>query len=262
MTTDTALERGSSSNSNEEKRRITVSDLKTIHTESRRIAADNLPENKGILSKLRNRGIEHKRRKLAKDISRVAVDREKVNREEQNRLENEGEIDPLTSIYTRRGFNRRLVAEIARMKREDHAGTVAQGVLLFLDANDFKDINDLKGHDEGDRILQKIATILMEKARPTDIVARVGGDEFALFLSGASTDDAQRLFDERLNPTFITEGINISTGMADFNPYDVDQSKKNTDVALYAAKHAYEKTGGNEIRTFRPGMTMVPKKLN
>ncbi|HKM08784.1 MAG TPA: sensor domain-containing diguanylate cyclase, partial [Sphaerochaeta sp.] len=89
------------------------------------------------------------------------------------RLHNLAITDDLTGLYNRRGF--RLMAE----QELKHAQRLnAETILLSIDVDDFKSINDTFGHDEGDKVLKLVAVTLNESFRMTDIVSRWGGDEF------------------------------------------------------------------------------------
>jgi len=92
-------------------------------------------------------------------------------------LEARAEIDPLTDVLNRRGFERELKRALAYVKRY---GTSA--ALIYLDLNGFKRINDRHGHAAGDILLKAVAMVLTRHVRASDVVARLGGDEFALLL--------------------------------------------------------------------------------
>ncbi|MEW6543319.1 MAG: diguanylate cyclase [Nitrospirota bacterium] len=91
--------------------------------------------------------------------------------------------DPLTGQYNRRFFDEVLAREWRRFQRTGEAFTV---IIMDLDA--FKGINDEYGHEAGDRALQKVATALRSTLRESDLVARIGGDEFAALLPGTDTE--------------------------------------------------------------------------
>ena len=91
------------------------------------------------------------------------------------RLEEESRIDPLTGLLNRRGFLEKLELEKARSDRYGHGF-----LLVYLDLDDLKEINDLRGHDEGDRALISLAARVKKSCRQNDFGARLGGDEFAI----------------------------------------------------------------------------------
>jgi diguanylate cyclase (GGDEF)-like protein len=95
------------------------------------------------------------------------------------------EIDPLTDILNRRGFERELKRSLAYVKRY---GTSA--ALIYLDLDGFKLINDRHGHAAGDAVLKAVAMVLSRHVRASDVAARIGGDEFALLLWKLSEADA------------------------------------------------------------------------
>ena len=92
-------------------------------------------------------------------------------------LEARADIDPLTDIFNRRGFERELKRSLAYVKRY---GTRA--ALIYLDLDGFKPVNDRHGHAAGDAVLKAVAAMLARKVRASDVVARIGGDEFAVIL--------------------------------------------------------------------------------
>jgi diguanylate cyclase (GGDEF)-like protein len=85
--------------------------------------------------------------------------------------------DELTGLANRRGFEQELKRAIALARRYGE-----EGVLIYLDVDDFKLINDTFGHPAGDAVLQRIGRLLVESVRCTDTVARIGGDEFAVLM--------------------------------------------------------------------------------
>jgi len=91
------------------------------------------------------------------------------------RLEEESRTDLLTGLLNRRGFLERLELEKSRSNRYGH-----QFLVAYLDLDDLKEINDLQGHQEGDRALISLATAIKRSCRQSDFAARLGGDEFAI----------------------------------------------------------------------------------
>jgi diguanylate cyclase (GGDEF)-like protein len=92
-------------------------------------------------------------------------------------LEARIDIDPLTDTLNRRGFERELKRSLAYIKRY---GTSA--ALLYIDLDGFKPVNDRHGHAAGDAVLKAVAAALVRHVRASDVVARIGGDEFAVLL--------------------------------------------------------------------------------
>ena len=92
-------------------------------------------------------------------------------------LEARVDVDPLTDVLNRRGFERELKRSLAYVKRY---GTSA--ALIYIDLDGFKPVNDRHGHGAGDAVLKAIAAALVRNVRASDVVARIGGDEFAVLL--------------------------------------------------------------------------------
>ena len=95
-------------------------------------------------------------------------------------------IDSLTGAMNRRGFLDATTKEVYRLRRYGHPFTLA-----YIDLDNFKEINDVHGHSQGDFLLQKVASTIVHNLRRTDVVARLGGDEFALLLANADKPAAQ-----------------------------------------------------------------------
>jgi diguanylate cyclase (GGDEF)-like protein/PAS domain S-box-containing protein len=99
--------------------------------------------------------------------------------------------DPLTGLVNRREFERRL-EDALKTGRSGNTGHV----LCYLDLDRFKAVNDTSGHTAGDNMLRELAGILKEKVRDSDIVARVGGDEFGMLLMGCPLEKARQIADD------------------------------------------------------------------
>jgi diguanylate cyclase (GGDEF)-like protein len=110
-----------------------------------------------------------------------------ANAQQRDRLREQALTDELTGLANRRHFHERLIAELARGGRE--ARDVA---LVLFDVDDFKSINDGHGHPAGDAALRGFAAILRDEARVSDVVCRIGGEEFAVILPNTSAADATR----------------------------------------------------------------------
>ncbi|HUC50603.1 MAG TPA: GGDEF domain-containing protein [Xanthobacteraceae bacterium] len=114
--------------------------------------------------------------RLAAEVDALAAELE-ASRARIVELETRIDIDPLTEIRNRRGFARELARSLAYIKRY---GTSA--VLIYIDLDDFKPVNDRHGHAAGDAVLKAVAASLVRHVRTSDVVARMGGDEFAVLL--------------------------------------------------------------------------------
>ncbi len=157
------------------------------------------------------------------------------------RLSYEASHDPLTGIYNRRKFDHVLLEAIGSAQRR--AGPHA---LALLDLDRFKRINDDCGHAAGDRVLTDVARLLQTQLRERDVVARMGGDEFAVLLHDCSLDNARRVFAnlqsavEGYRITFAGReyGVGVSLGMAviDGSEKEAGAIVAHADAACYAAK--------------------------
>jgi diguanylate cyclase (GGDEF)-like protein len=146
------------------------------------------------------------------------------------RLETVARTDELTGLPNRRAWQEELPRELAR------AGRLAQPLCVaMLDLDHFKQYNDERGHQAGDRLLKEVAGAWSSELRATDILARYGGEEFALALPGCGMEDAFAVV-ERLR-TAIPGGESCSAGIArwDGDETAVDLLER-ADAALYDAK--------------------------
>ena len=168
--------------------------------------------------------------------------------------------DPLTGLP-----NRRLLLDRLQQALAKHARGLQQGALLFIDLDNFKDLNDTLGHDMGDQLLQQVAERLSSHVRAQDTLARLGGDEFVLMLEGLSLKPEQagqqvehvgnKIIKALAVPYTLQGRSYISTasiGIALFPMEDstVDEVLKRADMAMYQAKAA----GRNALRFFDPAM--------
>lgn len=161
--------------------------------------------------------------------------------EELHRTRREACLDPLTQVLNRRGFEPLLDAAIATAHR-----TGQPLCLAMLDLDHFKSLNDTYGHPMGDMVLQVVARTLEEGLRGREAeVGRIGGEEFALLLSGADPSAAESIA-ERLRQTlsrkFFVSGrqrfaVTASMGLAELRPgEDREALIERADQALYQAK--------------------------
>ncbi len=148
-------------------------------------------------------------------------------------------VDPLTSLFNRRGFS-----DLSARMIEREAGLGRPVSVLIFDLDHFKSVNDRFGHQAGDEILKLFARILVHTLRVTDIVARIGGEEFAALLP-CSTEDAVTAA-ERIRDTFDNAGVQVdgvplpttvSIGVASGErAIDLNALLAAADTALYRAK--------------------------
>ena len=162
--------------------------------------------------------------------------------------------DPLTLLANRSLFRNRVQHALTLTHRSRQRVAV-----MFLDLDNFKNINDSLGHDAGDRLLQAAAQRLVKSTRPSDTVARLGGDEFAILLEGINEpSDVERIaatitrsFDEPLQLDGGDTYMAASIGIAFSQPGDdTEQLLRNADIAMYNAKAA----GKARFVVFQPRM--------
>jgi diguanylate cyclase (GGDEF)-like protein len=193
--------------------------------------------------------IEHQRAEQAErhvlELNNYITEQERISRvleETKEHFRHAAFHDSLTGLPNRAMFTQLLQAEIETSKRSrDHLFAV-----LFLDLDRFKNINDSLGHTHGDLLLVAFAERLERTLRPVDTLARFGGDEFAILVSGmGDTTDAvriaQRIQDELSHPfvldknsTFATSSIGIALSSTGYDrPEDI---LRDADTAMYRAK--------------------------
>lgn len=143
----------------------------------------------------------------------------------------DAETDILTGLYNRRGWLRVLAREQARCERYGSPCT-----LLLVDLDDLKAINDGKGHSAGDGLIRQAGLVLSETIRQPDVVARIGGDEFAILLTETSALSAAA-FRDRLRAALDDAGIAASVGWAERRPGEcLKETLQRADSAMYAEK--------------------------
>jgi diguanylate cyclase (GGDEF)-like protein len=173
---------------------------------------------------------------LAEDIS--------VRKRLETELRAMATTDMLTGLPNRRHFLARLHEEHARLGRQD----VQHAAVLMLDLDHFKRINDTFGHATGDAVLAHVASLICGEIRSIDTASRLGGEEFAVILTGA-TDSAALEFAERLRKKIASsptahEGhavtVTVSIGIAAMTARDTaaEAALARADTALYRAKQA------------------------
>jgi diguanylate cyclase (GGDEF)-like protein len=172
-----------------------------------------------------------------------------ANTEEVARLNTDATTDPLTGLANHRAFQERLRAELARAERHERCVAVA-----LIDIDNFKGVNDAGGHAIGDHVLRAVAMHLREHLRAEDVLARVGGDEFAVLLP-ESTDHAAAAALERARraieraPFAGGAHVTISVGVCDVeHATDAEELTRFADGALYWSKEH----GRNRVSSYDP----------
>jgi diguanylate cyclase (GGDEF)-like protein len=166
------------------------------------------------------------------DLAALALD----NTQSRERLEREAQTDWLTGLFNHRAFQERMRDEVERAHRYRRKLS-----MIAFDLDDFKLLNDVHGHQEGDLTLRRVSAAALDLLRGTDLAFRVGGEEFAILLPETSKEAAQSVADRlcaRVRDMPGPREITVSCGVASFP----DDAKNPTellaacDAALYAAK--------------------------
>ncbi len=175
------------------------------------------------------------------DATELSITRQNLE-QAMARLEDNAHRDGLTGVFNRRHLDSLLESEFARFKRYGHPFS-----LLMIDLDHFKMVNDSHGHQAGDEVLQQAAERLSAGVRASDVLARFGGEEFAVLLSETGGDGAQ-LLAERLCAAIangpvryanidipVTASIGVSQAQAPMASHR--ELVEAADGALYMAKH-------------------------
>lgn len=181
-------------------------------------------------------------------------------KEAEEKIERLAFYDVLTDLP-----NRRLLMDHLQHVVLASARTRSLGALLFIDLDNFKDLNDTRGHDVGDLLLQQVAQRLKASVRESDTVARLGGDEFVVLLEDLGTTmeeaslQAERVGKKillQLNVPYHLEAVehhstpSVGITLIHEQRQSVDELLKQADLAMYEAKAA----GRNTLRFFDPAM--------
>ena len=190
-------------------------------------------------------------KKISKTVGRAlaqAHSAEQKIAEQKKRLaflERLAVTDELTGLLNRRGFEQEIKRTMQGTKRYQE-----KGVLIFIDLDGFKPINDVHGHAAGDAVLRHLGELLTQNVRGTDAVGRLGGDEFAILLTRSTWGDGLKraeFFDKLVNNTSIIWNgdlveVSASFGFQTYGPDDdLAQLLKTADEAMYVSKRARAK---------------------
>lgn len=148
--------------------------------------------------------------------------------------------DPLVPVYNRRAFVRETTRVVALVRRHE-----IEASLIYFDLNGFKTVNDLYGHAAGDQVLRAIGETLIRQTRETDIVGRIGGDEFAVVLTHVGPEAARQkaealaaaLRTERMHHDGVELSVATSFGVADIDGTEAaERVLALADEAMFADK--------------------------
>jgi diguanylate cyclase (GGDEF)-like protein len=177
--------------------------------------------------------------RLAEEVARLVTELAGV-RQRVAELEACADIDPLTGIFNRRGFERELKRAVSYVQR--YGGSAA---LVYLDLDGFKPVNDRFGHAAGDTVLKAVAVALTRHVRGSDTVARVGGDEFtallwnlsesAAFAKAAALEAAISSVSVTIGQGAVSVGASAGVAMFDRDALVADMLTR-ADAAMYARK--------------------------
>jgi diguanylate cyclase (GGDEF)-like protein len=182
------------------------------------------------------------RRLLEQALATAASAQRKITAQmrEIDRLKRLSLTDEATGVLNRRGFNISLDQALARVRRSGESG-----VLMLIDLDKFKHINDRYGHQAGDLVLASIATVLSRRTRMTDAVARIGGDEFAVVLCDSNAELGIQKAEELERAINMIEvpwdgdmiPVGASVGIVSYGPDDTpEELVKRADKKMYSAK--------------------------
>jgi diguanylate cyclase (GGDEF)-like protein/PAS domain S-box-containing protein len=208
--------------------------------------------------------VESRDRRLVSYLMRDLSERKKAQSQllaNQQRLDKLANHDTLTGLPNRLFLQAHLPEALARCQDAGHMLAV-----LFLDLDRFKHINDSRGHEVGDRLLQEIARRVRAAVRPADIVVRMGGDEFVVVLNKVNAPEEVAIAATRINevlsaPVMIDSRALVATvsiGVSLF-PRDgatMGELLKHSDTAMYQAKDL----GRNNFQVFSPQMDRTLKE--
>lgn len=178
---------------------------------------------------------------------------------ERDRLAAEARTDSLTGLWNRRAFEEMMDQGLSRSARSDE-----HVALLLCDIDFFKEINDAHGHEAGDQALLAVADAMRTVTRPSDVAARVGGDEIAVFLAGCDAEGGLLAANRLRRAVAANSGdypVTLSIGVVEAHMLDAPRPDSATrtamlrlaDEALYMAKRA-----GRDQAVVHPGPSAAP----
>ncbi|KRE33810.1 hypothetical protein ASG82_22395 [Mycobacterium sp. Soil538] len=156
-----------------------------------------------------------------------------ARRRDEELLRRQATLDALTGVYNRSRFDeelRRYAAVAARHSTADEAA------VFMIDLDGLKQINDQRGHTAGDAYLKTVADVISRRLRLSDVVGRIGGDEFAVLLPHTTVAQAQQLAQTLVEQVETLSPGGICIGIATITPDTIDGALERADQAMYRAK--------------------------
>lgn len=197
---------------------------------------------------------------LVEERSQYAINYIKEQEEKIARMEEEHGMDALTGVRTRKFFEQSLeqavkvisgrIQEKRRFGDEDRKGIA----VAFIDLDNFKKVNDTLGHEKGDQVIKRAASIMKSTLREEDLLARYGGDEFVVLLKDVTERQAAFVAenlrrgiedDSALNELSVTASIGVCSSET-LESSDPNDFLKRADEALYEVK----RSGRNQVAVF------------
>jgi diguanylate cyclase len=190
-------------------------------------------------------------RELSEQLERSTQEARDLS-EQLKQAEHQAKLDPLTGMLNRRGLEQRVQSFV------EDAGSLAGGVMLLADIDHFKMLNDTYGHLLGDKVIRSVAQVICESIKGRDIAARIGGEEFAIFLPDTTIDGATILAKRicaattsrsirRSGTDQSVDRVTLSIGIAASKESDsLESLLDRADKAMYAGKQA----GRNRVTLF------------
>lgn len=187
--------------------------------------------------------VQRQSAQLAKANTALQLANKQLEVDHQKAMES-ASLDAMTNVFNRMAFVREV---------EMHGQKTSQGVMLMLDADNFKKINDKYGHAAGDLALKRLSEVMKSNTRDDDIIGRLGGEEFGIYLPEATLERGHQVA-ERIRKTTegivlttaegISFGVTISVGASfSADQLEVEKLMRLADACLYAAKDA----GRNQV---------------
>jgi diguanylate cyclase (GGDEF) domain len=226
--------------------------LKALHTTITQIKQGDLTTEFTLTDKDELTELADHVNEMKRALSHTMVDKKQLSeevarqtqqlREQQHQLKFLAEHDELTGLFNRRAFESHVDVALMRANR-----TQTNAALLFIDLNDFKQVNDTYGHGAGDELLKVVSQRLKQSVRRSDLVGRLGGDEFIVWLDllankSALNEVITRIQEEIHAPIQVADtslSLTISIGVSCFptDGLELQQMMNQADAAMYYAKN-------------------------